>query len=104
MPAVSFSDKARPADDKALLHQPLLIRRRVGVAPVHLRSSHIQPVLLGACPGIGAYGRHQIPEDACSREALHAAFAAAKGNVLELLVAVTQTDGFLYRPLNEVAP
>jgi hypothetical protein len=51
-----------------------------------------------------AYGRYQLPEDACSREALHAAFAAAKGNVLELLVAVTQTDGFLYRPLNEVAP
>jgi hypothetical protein len=51
-----------------------------------------------------AYGRSQLPEDECSREALHAAFAAGKGNILELLVAVTQTDGFLYRPLNEVAP
>lgn len=51
-----------------------------------------------------AYGRSQVPEDACSREALQAAFAAEKGNVLELLVAVTQTDGFLYRPLSEVAP
>lgn len=51
-----------------------------------------------------AYGRSPLLEDACSREAVHAAFAAAKGNVLELLVAVAQTDGFLYRPLNEVAP
>jgi len=51
-----------------------------------------------------AYGRPFAEEDACSREALHAAFAEAKGNVLELLVAVTQTDGFLYRPLSEVAP
>jgi hypothetical protein len=51
-----------------------------------------------------AYGRPQVPEDACSRQALHASFAAANTNVLALLVAVTQTDGFLYRPLSEVAP
>jgi hypothetical protein len=51
-----------------------------------------------------AYGRTLTEEETCSREALRAAFAEAKGNVLELLVAVTQTDGFLYRPLKEVAP
>lgn len=51
-----------------------------------------------------AYGRDQLDEDHCSRETLHAAFRESKGNILELLVAVTQTDGFLYRPISEVAP
>lgn len=51
-----------------------------------------------------AYGRDQLEEDRCSREALHTAFRDANGNIVELLVAVTQTDGFLYRPLSEVAP
>jgi hypothetical protein len=51
-----------------------------------------------------AYGRPHLPEDACSRQSLQAAFATANGNVLELLIAISQTDGFLYRPVSEVSP
>lgn len=36
--------------------------------------------------------------DACSREQLERAFTATGGNIRELLVTLTQTDAFLYRP------
>ncbi len=45
-----------------------------------------------------AYGRGETSQDACSRASLEQAFAAAGGNVKQLLVALTQTDAFLYRP------
>ena len=45
-----------------------------------------------------AHGRDLTDADACSRQALENAFAEAKGNVRELLVALTQTDAFLYLP------
>ena len=81
---------------------------RVGSRAFELASRLASSVDVQNCYADGwlsfAYGRRQVPEDACSREALHAAFVAEKGNVLELSVAVTQTDGFLYRPLNEVSP
>ena len=43
------------------------------------------------------YGRDAAPEDACSVQYLQDAFAQAKGNVRELLVALTQTNAFLYK-------
>src|SRR5262249_36529505 len=44
-----------------------------------------------------AHGRGEGPEDACSLGRLEAAFAAAGHDVVELLVALTQTDAFRYR-------
>ena len=46
-----------------------------------------------------AYGRPEGPEDACSRRLLMEDFARTDGNVRELLVALTQTEAFLTRPL-----
>jgi hypothetical protein len=46
-----------------------------------------------------AYGHVETPSDACNRASLQTAFSGAKGNVQRLLVALTQTDGFLYRPV-----
>jgi len=46
-----------------------------------------------------AYGRGETSADACNRASLQTAFSAAKGNIRQLLVALTQTDAFLYRPL-----
>lgn len=44
-----------------------------------------------------AYGRVETAEDACTLDQLKTAFTTSKGNVQELLVALTQTDAFLYR-------
>jgi hypothetical protein len=49
-----------------------------------------------------AYGRAVTPDDGCSRTNVETTFERTQGNVKELLLAVTQTDGFLLRPL--VAP
>jgi hypothetical protein len=46
-----------------------------------------------------AYGRAVTPDDDCSRSTLESAFEQARGNIKELMVAVTQTEGFLLRPL-----
>jgi hypothetical protein len=46
-----------------------------------------------------AYGRALNADDDCSRATLEAAFEQAHGNVKELMLAITQTDGFLLRPL-----
>jgi hypothetical protein len=44
------------------------------------------------------YGRAESPaEDSCSLATLNDAFAASGGNVRELLIALTQTDAFMYR-------
>ncbi|HEU4406036.1 MAG TPA: DUF1592 domain-containing protein [Polyangiaceae bacterium] len=45
-----------------------------------------------------AQGRAETEQDRCSLEALRSAFDAAGGNVRELLVSMTQTDAFLFRP------
>jgi hypothetical protein len=47
-----------------------------------------------------AYGRQLVAEDACSGDFLANAFMQANGNIRELLVALTQTNSFLYRPAN----
>ncbi len=46
-----------------------------------------------------AYGRAITPEDVCSRTAVENVFEQAQGNVKQLMLAVTQTDGFMLRPL-----
>lgn len=46
-----------------------------------------------------AYGRSELAEDECTRMALQEAFAASKGNIRSLLLALTQTELFLYRTL-----
>jgi hypothetical protein len=51
-----------------------------------------------------AYGRQATAADSCTTAALEQAFAGANGNVQQLLLALTQTDAFLYRPLSEVTP
>jgi hypothetical protein len=44
-----------------------------------------------------AFARRLAAEDGCSVQSLHEAFARAKGSIPELLVALTQTDAFLYK-------
>ncbi len=46
-----------------------------------------------------AYGRAVDDGDAVSRGAAEVAFVEAGGNIKDLMLAVTQTDGFLYREL-----
>lgn len=43
------------------------------------------------------YGRAETEEDACNMNAIDLAFAESGGNIRELIVALTQTDAFLYR-------
>jgi hypothetical protein len=45
-----------------------------------------------------AYGRGDTPADQCTLATLTSRFAAGKANVRELLVALTESDAFLYRP------
>jgi hypothetical protein len=44
-----------------------------------------------------AYGRGETQEDTCSMDALKKQFDEGGGDIKELLVALTQTDAFLYR-------
>lgn len=44
-----------------------------------------------------AYGRVETQEDACSIAQLKNSFATSSGSIIEQLVALTQTDTFLYR-------
>jgi hypothetical protein len=45
-----------------------------------------------------AYGRVESEADICTRQSLEQAFQEGSGNVQQLLVALTQTEAFLYRP------
>lgn len=45
-----------------------------------------------------AYGRVETSADACNRASLQDAFKGAKGNIKQLMLSLTQTDAFLYRP------
>jgi len=53
---------------------------------------------------IYTFGRQVKPEDACSVAQLKARFESSGGDLKELLVALTQTDSFLYRPAMTEAP
>jgi hypothetical protein len=46
-----------------------------------------------------AYGRSLEEEDACNRQTVQTAFAGSGYNIKQLLLALTQTDAFLYRPV-----
>jgi hypothetical protein len=46
-----------------------------------------------------AYGRAEDEQDSCTRASLEDAFEQSGGNVKALLLALTQTDAFLYRPV-----
>ncbi|MES1207287.1 MAG: DUF1592 domain-containing protein [Pseudomonadota bacterium] len=45
-----------------------------------------------------AYGRSLQSGDACNQQSVNTAFAGGAYNIKQLLLAVTQSDGFLYRP------
>jgi hypothetical protein len=45
-----------------------------------------------------AYGRSLEAADACNQQSVQTAFQSAGYNVKQLLLALTQSDGFLYRP------
>ncbi|HYJ07484.1 MAG TPA: DUF1585 domain-containing protein, partial [Polyangiaceae bacterium] len=49
-----------------------------------------------------AYGRGEDTGDTCSLATLTARLSSANGDIKELLVALTQTDAFLYRPAGEL--
>ncbi|HKY37122.1 MAG TPA: DUF1588 domain-containing protein [Polyangiaceae bacterium] len=51
-----------------------------------------------------SFGRQEAPEDTCSLDQIKGRFGAASGNLKELLVGLTQTDAFLYRPAIPEAP
>ncbi len=51
-----------------------------------------------------AHGRGQEEADACSIESARQIFSETGGNVLELIVALTKTDAFLYRTKGEASP
>lgn len=48
-----------------------------------------------------AYGRAETAADACTLERLNARFAQSGGDIPDLLLALTETDAFLYRPVTE---
>ena len=64
--------------------------------------------LLATSPDVGscfashwirfAYGRSLADVDGCNQQTVVNAFKDAGYNVKQLLVAITQSDGFLYRP------
>ncbi|HEY8925210.1 MAG TPA: DUF1592 domain-containing protein, partial [Polyangia bacterium] len=45
-----------------------------------------------------AYGRPTVAADACSRAQLEEGFERTGGNIRELVIGLTQTEAFLYRP------
>lgn len=45
-----------------------------------------------------AYGRALVAEDACSRGQLEQGFERTTGNIRDLMIGLTQTEAFLYRP------
>lgn len=52
-----------------------------------------------------ALGRREFAEDACSLAVAQRDTADASGDLREMIVAITQTDGFMYRtPADEVGP
>jgi hypothetical protein len=51
-----------------------------------------------------AYGRDEAPDDACAREQVEAALRDNGGNLVEMLVALAQTDQLRYRLKSELGP
>lgn len=51
-----------------------------------------------------AYGRSELPADACARQELETTLEESGGNVVELMVAIAKTDNLRYRLQSEIAP
>ncbi len=83
---IATTDVAGPFDGAVELGQKLA------------QSKDVQGCFVGAWLTY-AYGRAETNDDQCTRASLEAAFEQSGGRVPELLVALTQTDAFLYRPL-----
>jgi hypothetical protein len=69
----------------------------IGLAAKLATSQDVQKCLVGQWLTY-SYGRAETAEDACTREALESAFAQSGGRIKDLLIALTQTNAFLYRP------
>ncbi|MDF3068354.1 MAG: hypothetical protein K0R38_3955 [Polyangiaceae bacterium] len=83
---IATSDVAGPFDGAVELGQKLA------------QSKDVQGCFVGAWLTY-AYGRAETDGDNCTRTSLEAAFEQSGGRVRDLLVALTQTDAFLYRPV-----
>jgi hypothetical protein len=72
------------------------------VGPVELSNRIAVSAQARACLASNWYrytfGRAELPEDSCSVAQVQTRFEESAGNLKELLVALTQTDAFLYRP------
>jgi uncharacterized protein DUF1588/uncharacterized protein DUF1592/uncharacterized protein DUF1595/uncharacterized protein DUF1585/uncharacterized protein DUF1587 len=51
-----------------------------------------------------SFGRQETADDSCSLQQVKQRFASSGGDLKELLVGLTQTDSFLYRPAMTEAP
>jgi hypothetical protein len=51
-----------------------------------------------------SFGRQEQASDSCSLQQVKERFAGSGGDLKELLVGLTQTDSFLYRPAMTEAP
>ena len=86
-PAATFPTPTSPADFNGALE----LARKLG------QSRDAQNCYVGKWLTY-AYGRIETTQDACTRVSLQDAFATAGGNIKQLMVALTQTDAFLYGP------
>ena len=59
-------------------------------------ASNIARVVAADLAGTGLF--IETPQDACTRASIQDAFAASGGDIKKLMVALTQTDAFLYGP------
>ena len=61
------------------------------------RGAGVRECLVPAWFGFGS-GRTECQAEACSLKSLQSVFEASGGNIRALLLALTQTDTFMYRP------
>jgi hypothetical protein len=95
------TDNGKPVDSSGQLlvgdvQGPLA--SAIDLGPMLARSHTAQGCYVGTWMTF-AYGRREQPEDACTRQFLMDTFARTDGSVRELLVALTQTEAFLTRPV-----
>lgn len=93
------TDNGKPIDSRGDLIQTDVdgsVNDAVDLAAKLAESRQVQTCLVGQWLTY-SYGRGETPEDACTRASLEQAFAQSGGRVKDLLVALTQTDAFLYR-------
>lgn len=74
----------------------------VGLAAMLAESESVSRCYVGQWQTF-AYGRAHTEADACTKSSLEDAFKKSGGNIRELLIALTQTDAFLYRRVQEAS-